>query len=81
MENALKPKRMWVGGPLRRFSGGSVPGARMPLATGGYGGAYICDKCQKPVDGVYEASEGWICGGCKRNAPKESEAELIAEAA
>jgi hypothetical protein len=37
--------RMWTGGPTRRWSPIRQSGCLMPLADGGFGGAYVCDGC------------------------------------
>lgn len=66
-------RTMWEGGPDRRWSQTKIPGAKMHLDNGGYGGSYVCQACREPTEGVYIAGrssehEGkWICGGC-RNA-------------
>ncbi len=57
--------RMWHGGPLRRWSPVRTASCQMPLASGGYGGSYLCDGCQKPVVGIYRAREAWLCAACK----------------
>jgi hypothetical protein len=64
-------KRMWPGGPLRRWSPTNAPLAPMVYAKGRYVGAYICDLCERSCDGVYcvDGEQGgpkrWVCGGCK----------------
>jgi hypothetical protein len=66
-------KTMWPGGPDRRWSQTKIPGATMPLDSGGYGGSYVCQACQGVTVGVYIAKSSeeyaglWICGEC-RNA-------------
>jgi hypothetical protein len=64
-------KRMWAGGPLRRWSPVRTNGCPMPLAGGGFGGSYVCGGCQRPVAGVYrvidrvQRRESWLCDGCR----------------
>jgi len=66
-------RTMWANGPSRRWSPVKIPGATMPLDSGGYGGSYVCQACNEVSDGVYapKGSTGgtgkWVCGGC-RNA-------------
>ena len=63
--------RMWPGGPLRRWSFARSAGCSIPLAGGGYGGAYVCERCQSPSPGIYRVIQGvqslasWICASCK----------------
>lgn len=67
-------RRMWPGGPLRRWSPARTSGCDMPLDRGGYGGSYVCEGCMQPVPGVYRVFRGvqrretWLCGGCKAKA-------------
>ena len=64
-------KRMWAGGPFRRWSPVRTSGCPMPLAGGGFGGSYVCGECQRPVAGVYrvidrvQRRESWLCDGCR----------------
>jgi hypothetical protein len=64
-------RRMWTGGPTRRWSPIRESGCIMPLAAGGFGGAYVCDECAMPVTGVYrvidrvQRQQTWLCGGCR----------------
>lgn len=66
-----KVKRMWPGGPLRRWSPVRQTGCKMPLADGGFGGSYVCEGCSEPVAGLYrmfdrvEQRESWLCVRCK----------------
>jgi len=62
---------MWTDGPLRLWSSERNGGCRMPLAEGGFGGAYLCDGCSAPVVGLYRVFDGvqgqqsWLCATCK----------------
>lgn len=59
-------KRMWTNGPLREWSEARERGNQLALASGGYGGAYICDECHESAHmGVYLFENRWICGGCR----------------
>jgi hypothetical protein len=64
---------MWPNGPSRRWAQAKIPGASMPLDSGGYAGNYVCQGCGRSCDGVYAPNSSskhagkWICGGC-RNA-------------
>ena len=64
-------RRLWPGGPLRRWSAIRSSGCQIPLATGGFGGSYVCEGCREPVAGVYGVIRGvqrrqsWLCGSCK----------------
>lgn len=64
-------KRMWPGGPLRRFSPVRKGACQAPLEGGGFGGSYVCEGCQMPVAGVYrviagvQSRESWLCASCK----------------
>lgn len=64
-------RRMWPGGPLRRWSAARGAGCTMPLDSGGYGGSYVCDGCRGPVVGLYSVIRGvqrramWLCAACK----------------
>lgn len=66
----VNARRMWAGGPLRRWSATRDSGSTMPLAVGGFWGPYICDRCQLPCAGVRCIKEGcqgarkWLCGDC-----------------
>jgi hypothetical protein len=60
-------RRMWPGGPLRRWSQVKTP--QTPLGySEGFAGAYICGQCLEPCEGVYRLREPqkWVCGSCKR---------------
>lgn len=67
----IETKRMWTNGPLRLWAPVLDGGCRMPLANGGFGGAYVCEACLVPVAGVYrvithlQRGEGWFCASCK----------------
>ncbi len=60
---------MWESGPLREWSGADKrPKSHfIPYAKGGYVGAYACERCCGPCDGVYLVREEqrWLCGACK----------------
>jgi hypothetical protein len=69
--STVETKRMWTHGPLRLWSIVRVGGCRIPLANGGFGGAYVCEACLVPVAGVYRVIDGvqrqqsWLCAMCK----------------
>lgn len=48
-------RTMWCGGPDRRWSAVSIPGARLHMADGSYGGSYVCQACRSVTVGVYVA--------------------------
>ena len=69
-------RRMWEGGPLRQFSETEAKSHYVAYSgpfLRGYGGSYVCDRCQRPCAGVYLVREThkWLCGGCKRE-PRRS---------
>lgn len=74
VESVAGTKRMWPDGPLRLWSPVRAGGCRMPLANGGFGGAYVCEGCLVPVAGVYRVIDGvqrqqwWFCAMCKNRA-------------
>jgi hypothetical protein len=81
-----KTKRMWAGGPLRFWSSFRGGGCRMPMAEGGFGGAYVCERCLVPVAGVYRVSDGvqgrqsWLCASCKtESSAKDVLADHVAD--
>ena len=62
-EQAVAPKRMWEGGPLRRWSAERVSGGQIPYDRGGFVGVYVCDvgKHDSPM-GLYRSPDGlWKC--------------------
>ena len=62
-------RRMWPGGPLRQWSGTRpATGKWISFAAGGYAGSYVCDECQRSVDGVYRVvgAQKWLCGACRK---------------
>lgn len=66
----VEVKRMWEGGPLRQFSGkheGAAQNYYQSPALTGYTGAYVCDECLEPRDGVYRVGRlrKWLCKACK----------------
>jgi len=75
-------KRAWQGGPLRNFS--TAPKANWSRHDEDrlFWGPYVCDHCQRSVNGIYEPKPGigdgrkWLCSEC-RNAlrPKEARPE------
>lgn len=73
----IEAKRMWASGPLRLCSMERDGSCRMPLASSGFGGAYVCDGCLGPVAGVYRVIDGvqghqlWLCASCKAQRKKE----------
>ncbi len=60
-------KRMWDGGPFRRWSATKTTHTPMGYAMGGFVGSYVCGECYEPCDGVYLVREeqNWLCGACK----------------
>lgn len=63
-------KRMWGGGPLRMFSNTRDPQATIRYHNAdidGFAGSYVCELCERPVDGVYfvKSETKWLCGGCR----------------
>jgi len=58
-------KRMWWGGPLRKWSPERISAGWTQYDKGGYAGPYVCDCCGDDVGGVYRVNGQWICGGCK----------------
>jgi hypothetical protein len=59
-------RRMWEDGPSRLWS---RTRGKIPYATGGFVGSYLCQGCNQQADGVYrsEGSRGrrkWLCAGC-----------------
>lgn len=60
-------RQMWASGPLRRWSLKKT--TQTPLGySRGFVGAYVCDECLAPCEGVYQLREPhkWVCGACKR---------------
>ena len=59
--------RSWPGGPLRHRSERRESTSWTPYGKGGYAGPYVCDVCQRPVDGVYRviSQSSWACGPCR----------------
>jgi len=62
----IEVRRMWKGGPLRQISQKRPNAGWIAVDAGGYAGPYVCDKCQKPCQGVYKAEDGWQCGDCRK---------------
>lgn len=65
---AIEIKHMWSGGPLRQWSMKKPSNGKWTgLAGGGFVGNYVCERCKRPVDGVYHVREPrrWLCGPCK----------------
>lgn len=72
---AKEIKHLWQGGPLREWSANKPSrGKWTGLAGGGFVGNYVCERCHRPVDGVYSlrgpqnakaTHPTWICGPCK----------------
>lgn len=63
--DVLRSRRMWDGGPLRQWETEKVSASWIPYARGGYVGPYVCERCQKPVVGVYRTASGWVCSVCR----------------
>src|SRR5262245_28117948 len=65
--------RMWKGGPLRNWSPVKTPKTPSSFAEGSFVGAYVCDGCRQPCDGLYRTREEqrWLCGPCKRIADRQ----------
>jgi hypothetical protein len=63
-------RRMWPGGPLRRWSPTSTALCSMGRSGGSFTGAYVCDKCRVSVDGIYFVCEAreWLCATCRKAA-------------
>ena len=75
-------KRMWPGGPLRRFSPDKRFASSIALESGGYAGAYICDGCGKAHEGIYGPSpSGCFCSGCRDSVHKTPPAGDLVEVA
>lgn len=76
----IETKRMWEGGPLRQFSteanrpatGKWISYDNPALNLAGYAGCYVCEGCERSVDGVYYAqgAQKWLCGACKESVRK-----------
>lgn len=79
LASSVETKQMWSNGPIRLWSPVRERGCQMPLANGGFGGAYICEGCLVPVAGVYRVSgrvqglQSWLCATCKAH-PKRKRA-------
>jgi hypothetical protein len=60
-------RRMWEGGPLRQWSAKRTNTTGLALGHGGFAGSYVCDGCQRSVDGLYDVREAkkWLCGACR----------------
>jgi len=80
-------RRMWEGGPLRQWSEKRTNRTGIALASGGFGGCYVCDGCRMPVKGIYllrgeslpcRIDFGWVCQPCRRavRPRKEQPAQL-----
>lgn len=71
-----KARVMWPGGPTRVWSPARHPKAKMPLDSGGYGGPYVCQGCNRPCAGVRPVKVGlqgarkWVCGSSCRPSSK-----------
>lgn len=64
----MQARYMWQGGPLRQWAPKQPKGKSwVKLAGDGFAGSYVCERCQRPVDGVYRVLEPqkWVCGPCK----------------
>jgi hypothetical protein len=69
----IEIKRMWEGGPLRRWSDG--PQGRgwtsyQSPTLRGFAGSYVCEACQASVAGVYyvPCALQWLCAARKKAA-------------
>src|SRR5713101_8380706 len=73
-------KRMWPGGPLRRWSPSKCSGG-IVYATGGYVLAYVCEDCRRALVGVYRVRVGadvvWVCRGCREKREPRREPEPL----
>jgi hypothetical protein len=65
-------RRMWDGGPLRRwspkppFEGRAGSWMTHAGAIGGYvASSYVCEECREWTVGVYYYGGKWVCEGCK----------------
>ena len=82
---SVEIRRMWEGGPLRQCSiehGGPCQRFYQSPLWSGYTGAYVCDECQRAVDGVYLVHRAgkWLGGACKstrRIAPGEKHSHAM----
>lgn len=68
---AIINRRMWEGGPLRKWSEARPTGKFINYAQGGYAGSYVCEQCQMSCDGVYRVTtkcgqQEWLCGKCRK---------------
>lgn len=70
-------RRMWAGGPCRRWSVIRESGCTMPLAGGDFGGSYVCDGCQVPAGGLRRVirlengQETWLCARCQSRPARQ----------
>jgi hypothetical protein len=63
-------RRIWPGGPLRRWSATPASGFDAHVG-GGFVAAYVCDVCRRPVVGIYHVDELWECAECRKLAGGE----------
>lgn len=71
-------RRMWPGGPLRKWSVNREAGVRIPYASGGFVGGYVCDVNQHDVNGVYRMSDGsWLCADHRALHRKQSSTVFV----
>jgi len=80
-QGSVETRRMWANGPFRQWSEARVS-RWIPYTTGGYVGAYVCEKCTQTCSGVYKVKmptnntvEMWLCGTC-RTAVKPTKRHL-----
>lgn len=75
-------RRMWKGGPLRRWAEERPLSSWIPYATGGYAGPYVCEICRQDVVGVYRcSSEDWRCAKCRVQAARTGKEKRVRMAA
>lgn len=71
MMAAAEVRAAWPGGPSRLWSAARRSQSQIALATGGYGGLYVCQGCGRSTVGVYRVMVGsdgtqqWVCGDCR----------------
>ena len=79
MESSVQIRRMWQGGPLRLFAATKTNNTKVGLASGGFGGSYVCDGCKRLAHGVHRVQSfgnggancaTWLCGRCKAAASR-----------
>lgn len=64
----LEVRPLWKDGPLREWAANKPKSKSWTkLAGGGYAGCYVCERCQRSVEGLYRVREPhkWLCGPCR----------------